>query len=99
MTWPARRPAPAAAPPAPLLDAAGFAGLAVIALMIWRTGQYSPFLYRGGLVVLSLASAAVIAAAAVPRRAHRAGAGLADRCAGSGSAPTASTCGTIRSSC
>ena len=33
-----------------LLDGAGAAGLAVIALMIWRLGQYSPFAYRGGLV-------------------------------------------------
>src|SRR5580692_10708787 len=49
-----------------VLDVGGFAGLAVIALMIWRTGQYSPFLYRGGLVLLSFASAAVIAAVAVP---------------------------------
>jgi lysophospholipase L1-like esterase len=38
----------------------------VIAVMIWRTGQYSPFLYRGGLVLLSAATAAVIAAAATP---------------------------------
>jgi peptidoglycan/LPS O-acetylase OafA/YrhL len=66
MTWPSRRPAPGRAARA-LLDVAGFAGLAVIALMIWRTGEYSPFLYRGGLVLLSLASAAVIAAVAVPR--------------------------------
>ena len=65
MTWPSRRPAPGRAVRA-LLDVGGFAGLAVIALMIWRTGQYSPFLYRGGLVLLSFASAAVIAAVAVP---------------------------------
>jgi peptidoglycan/LPS O-acetylase OafA/YrhL/lysophospholipase L1-like esterase len=65
MTWPSRRPAPGRAARG-LLDAGGFAGLAVIALMIWRTGQYSPFLYRGGLVLLSFASAAVIAAVAVP---------------------------------
>ena len=65
MTWPSRRPAPGRAVRA-VLDAGGFAGLAVIALMIWRTGQYSPFLYRGGLVLLSFASAAVIAAVAVP---------------------------------
>jgi len=49
-----------------LLDAGGLAGLAVIAVMIWRTGQYSPFLYRGGLVVVSVATAAVIAAVATP---------------------------------
>jgi peptidoglycan/LPS O-acetylase OafA/YrhL/lysophospholipase L1-like esterase len=65
MTWPSRRPEPGRATRV-LLDLGGAAGLAVIGLMIWRTGQYSPFLYRGGLVVLSVASAAVIAAAAVP---------------------------------
>jgi peptidoglycan/LPS O-acetylase OafA/YrhL len=48
------------------LDAGGLAGLVVIFLMVWRTGQYSPFLYRGGLVLLSAATAAVIAAAATP---------------------------------
>jgi peptidoglycan/LPS O-acetylase OafA/YrhL/lysophospholipase L1-like esterase len=48
------------------LDAAAFAGLCGILVMIWRTGQYSPFLYRGGLILLSAASAAVIAAAARP---------------------------------
>jgi peptidoglycan/LPS O-acetylase OafA/YrhL len=49
-----------------LLDAAGVAGLGVIGLMIWRVGQYSPFAYRGGLVLLSFATAAVVAAAACP---------------------------------
>jgi peptidoglycan/LPS O-acetylase OafA/YrhL len=48
------------------LDVASAAGMAGILLMIWRTGEYSAFLYRGGLVVLSLATAAVIAAAATP---------------------------------
>jgi len=49
-----------------LLDGAGFAGLAVIGLMIWRVGQYSAFTYEGGLVLLSLATAGVVAAAACP---------------------------------
>jgi peptidoglycan/LPS O-acetylase OafA/YrhL len=48
------------------LDVAGFAGLAGIGLLIWRTGQYSPFLYRGGLVVLSVATLGVVAAVACP---------------------------------
>ena len=48
------------------LDVGGFAGLAVIAVLIWRTGQYSPFLYHGGIIVLSVATAAVIAAVATP---------------------------------
>jgi peptidoglycan/LPS O-acetylase OafA/YrhL/lysophospholipase L1-like esterase len=66
MAWPSRRPAPSARAVRALLDAGGAAGLAVIAVMIWRTGQYSPFTYRGGLIVLSVATAAVLAAAACP---------------------------------
>src|SRR3712207_2605845 len=38
-----------------LLDGAGVVGLAVIALLIWQTNQYSPFIYRGGIVLLSVA--------------------------------------------
>ena len=49
-----------------VLDVPAAAGLAVIGLMIWRVGQYSGFLYHGGLVVLALATAAVLAAAACP---------------------------------
>ena len=73
MAWPSRRVASRRRPAAGsarvrmvALDMAAAAGLAGIGLMIWRTGQYSPFLYRGGLVVLSVATAAVIAAAATP---------------------------------
>ncbi len=65
LAWPSR--SVAVSPRArTLLDAGGLAGLAVIAVMIWRTGQYSPFLYRGGLVAVSVATAAVIAAVATP---------------------------------
>ncbi len=49
-----------------LLDGAGAAGLVLILLLVWRTGQYSPFLYRGGMVVLSAGTAAVVAACASP---------------------------------
>ncbi len=48
------------------LDGAGTAGLIVIALLIWRTSQYSPFLYRGGMVLLSVATAAVVLAVVSP---------------------------------
>ncbi len=48
------------------LDGTGFAGLVVIGLLIWRTGEYSSFLYRGGMVVLSFATAAVVLAVASP---------------------------------
>ncbi|HEV2244376.1 MAG TPA: acyltransferase, partial [Streptosporangiaceae bacterium] len=66
MAWPSRRPAPSARAVRVLVDVGGVAGLAVIALLIWRTGQYSPFIYRGGLIALSVATAAVLAAAACP---------------------------------
>jgi peptidoglycan/LPS O-acetylase OafA/YrhL len=48
------------------LDGAGCAGLLVIGVLIWRTGEYSPFLYRGGMVLLSVATAAVVLAVASP---------------------------------
>ncbi len=66
MAWPSRRPAPSGRAARVLVDFGGAAGLVVIALMIWRTGQYSPFIYSGGLIVLSVATAAVLAAAACP---------------------------------
>ncbi len=49
-----------------VLDGAGMAGLAVIGVMIWRVGEYSAFGYQGGLVLLSVATAAVVATAACP---------------------------------
>jgi len=67
MVWPSRklsRRIPAGA--RNMLDGLGVAGLAVIALMIWRTDQYSSFLYRGGFVLLSVATVLVVAALAHP---------------------------------
>jgi peptidoglycan/LPS O-acetylase OafA/YrhL len=49
-----------------VLDGAGTAGLVVFAVLVWRTSEYSPFLYRGGLVLLSLGTALMVAAAASP---------------------------------
>src|SRR5580704_7062989 len=79
MIWPTRRPAGSSRAgggtsadrtvPAVvrwLLDAAGVAGLAVIGLLVWRTNQYSDFMFRGGLVVLSVATAATVAAVVTP---------------------------------
>ena len=45
--------------------------------MIWRVGQYSPFTYQGGLVLLSVATAGVVAAVACPGSLVGAGPGLA----------------------
>lgn len=48
------------------LDAAGFAALAGILLMMRYTSEYDSFLYLGGLVALSLLTAALVAALAHP---------------------------------
>jgi peptidoglycan/LPS O-acetylase OafA/YrhL len=48
------------------LDLLGCAGLLIIAIMIWRTGEFSQFLYRGGFVVLSLATVMVLMPLAHP---------------------------------
>ncbi|HWO47292.1 MAG TPA: acyltransferase family protein [Solirubrobacterales bacterium] len=57
MVWPSRKLSRRIAPQARnTLDAMGVAGLLIIALMIWKVGELSPFLYRGGFVILSLAT-------------------------------------------
>jgi peptidoglycan/LPS O-acetylase OafA/YrhL len=65
MVWPTRR-APVSKGTTWLLDVSGVAGLAVIGVLIWRTNEYSPFMFRGGLVLLSLATVLVVAAVTVP---------------------------------
>ena len=49
-----------------LIDGAGVVGLVGIGLLIWRTSQYSPFLYKGGIVLLSVATALVLTALVHP---------------------------------
>ena len=66
MVWSSGRAARSAKGMQRALDVPGFVGLAAIAVLIWRVGQYDSFLYHGGLVVLSVATAAVVAAAACP---------------------------------
>src|SRR5215469_3099776 len=48
------------------LSALGLAGLAAIGVMTWRVTEYSAFLYQGGILLLSVATAAVIAAVVYP---------------------------------
>jgi peptidoglycan/LPS O-acetylase OafA/YrhL len=48
------------------LDLVGCVGLLIIAIMIWRTGEFSQFLYRGGFVILSLATVMVLMPLAHP---------------------------------
>jgi peptidoglycan/LPS O-acetylase OafA/YrhL len=67
MVWPSRRlHRGIAAGARNLLDGLGALGLVAIALMVWQTTQYSSFLYRGGFVLLSIATVFVVAAVAHP---------------------------------
>ncbi|MFN8112730.1 MAG: acyltransferase family protein [Solirubrobacterales bacterium] len=65
--WPSRKLKKAIAPGARrVIDATGLVGLLVIFLMFWKSQEYSPFLYRGGFLLLSVATAAAVAAMAHP---------------------------------
>src|SRR5215210_5187788 len=68
MVWPSRRLRADLVLPRDrlVLDGAGVVGLVVIALLIWRTNEYSAFIYRGGIVLLSVATVLVVAALAHP---------------------------------
>jgi peptidoglycan/LPS O-acetylase OafA/YrhL len=67
MVWPSRRLSRRITPGARrTLDGLGVVGLLIIALMIWRTGTYSSFLYQGGFVLLSLATVLVLMPLAHP---------------------------------
>ncbi|MDZ7675291.1 MAG: acyltransferase family protein [Acidimicrobiales bacterium] len=48
------------------IDAVGAAGLGVIAIMFLRVGEFSPFLYQGGFIVLAVGVSAVVASVAHP---------------------------------
>ncbi|MGH3272722.1 MAG: acyltransferase family protein, partial [Streptosporangiaceae bacterium] len=64
--WPTRQPRRAGTVSRWCLDGVGVVGLIVIAALVWRTTEYSAFMFRGGLVVLSGATALVVAAVAAP---------------------------------
>ena len=49
-----------------ILDGAGVTGLAVIVVLVCCTNDYSAFLYRGGMILLSVATALVVGTAASP---------------------------------
>jgi len=67
MIWPSRRLGGQVKPEARrLLDLIGSIGLLVVFIMFWRTGEYSSFLYRGGFLVLSVATVLAVAAMVHP---------------------------------
>jgi peptidoglycan/LPS O-acetylase OafA/YrhL len=68
MVWPSRRAGAGLASRWRrwVLEGAGTAGLGVFAFMVWRTSEYSAFLYRGGIVLLAVVTAVVIAAVVHP---------------------------------
>ncbi|HEY1854578.1 MAG TPA: acyltransferase family protein [Solirubrobacterales bacterium] len=67
MVWPSRRLSRRITPQARgLLDGIGVLGLLIIAIMVWRVGEFSSFLYQGGFLVLSLATAMVLLPLAHP---------------------------------
>lgn len=49
-----------------LIDVIGTLSLLSIIYMMWKTNEYQPFLYRGGLVLLSVLTAAAVMALAHP---------------------------------
>jgi peptidoglycan/LPS O-acetylase OafA/YrhL len=67
MVWPSRQlRANIAVGARRLCDAAGIAGLVTIGLLVALTDQYSTFIYHGGFVILSVATAVVVAAVVHP---------------------------------
>ena len=67
MVWPSRQLRRAITPSAKrMIDLLGVAGLVVIAVFFWRCGEFVPFLYRGGFLLLSVATAMTVAACAHP---------------------------------
>jgi peptidoglycan/LPS O-acetylase OafA/YrhL len=49
-----------------VIDSGGVLGLIVIGVMFWKADEYAPFLYRGGFLLLSVATALAVAAMAHP---------------------------------
>ncbi|MFB4336940.1 acyltransferase family protein [Bacillus sp. BR_16] len=67
LVWPSNRLANKIIPKARfILDVVGGIALIIILLMFWKTNQYDPFLYKGGMVLLSIATALLVANLAHP---------------------------------
>ncbi|QBJ68223.1 acetyltransferase [Bacillus anthracis] len=67
LVWPSNRLANKIIPKARfILDVVGGIALIIILVMFWKTNQYDPFLYKGGMVLLSIAAALLVANLAHP---------------------------------
>jgi len=67
LIWPSNRLANKIIPRARLiLDVVGGTALIIILLMFWKTNQYDPFLYNGGMLLLSIVTALLVANLAHP---------------------------------
>lgn len=67
VVWPSRKLKPRVSKAASnSLDLIGLGALVLIGCMIWQTNEYQPFLYRGGLLLLSLITTIAVAALAHP---------------------------------
>ncbi|HDR7495255.1 TPA: acetyltransferase [Bacillus cereus] len=67
LVWPSNRLANKIIPKARfILDVVGGIALIMILVMFWKTNQYDPFLYKGGMVLLSIATALLVANLAHP---------------------------------
>lgn len=67
LVWPSNKLANTIIPSARLvLDAIGGIALIVILFMFWKTNQYDPFLYRGGMFLFSVVTALLVANLAHP---------------------------------
>jgi hypothetical protein len=67
MVWPSRMLTKRITPQARrTLDIVGVIGLLTVFIMFWRTTEFSPFLYRGGFLLLSVATAVAVGVMAHP---------------------------------
>ncbi len=67
IVWPSvKLKANVSAPAQTLLDGVGVVALFTIVWAIWHTNEYEPFLYRGGLVLISIVTGILIAVLAHP---------------------------------
>ncbi|HDR7437139.1 TPA: acetyltransferase [Bacillus anthracis] len=67
LLWPSNRLSNKIVPPARfVLDVVGGIALIIILIMFWETNQYDSFLYRGGILFLSVVTALLVANLAHP---------------------------------